>query len=168
MAVYQGARRRATLPLGLDALAGSRRRGGAADDKEAKPANGRPRAAGTRRPARAVRGRRRPSSVGIALTANVMVFSAAFLSLSQSVRVAATGYDIVRLVSEQERLQAIRQDLHSDVLRLLADGGHAAQAQAGARCRPRPARRAPRHPRPLASDSQCWVEPIRGAGSSSS
>jgi hypothetical protein len=121
MAVYQGARRRAPLPLGLDALAGSRRRGNAADDREATAATGRARAAGTRRPARAVRGRRRPSSVGIALAAIVIVFSAAFLSLSQSVRVAATGYDIVRLVSEQERLQAIRQDLHSDVLRLRSE-----------------------------------------------
>jgi hypothetical protein len=48
----------------------------------------------------------------------VLVFIAAFLSLSQSVRVAATGYDIVRLVSEHERLVAIRQDLQSDVERL--------------------------------------------------
>jgi hypothetical protein len=49
------------------------------------------------------------------------VFGAAFLSLSQSVRVAATGYDIVRLVSEQDRLQAIRQDLQSDVERLRSE-----------------------------------------------
>jgi hypothetical protein len=121
MAVYQGARRRATLPLGLDALAGQRRRGGAADDHEARAAAGRARATASRRPARAVRNRKRPSSVGIALAAIVIVFSAAFLSLSQSVRVAATGYDIVRLVSEQERLLAIRQDLHSDVLRLRSE-----------------------------------------------
>ena len=120
MAVYQGARRRATLPLGLEALAGPRRRGGAADEGP-KPAAARARAAASRRPARAVRTRRRPSSVGIALAAIVIVFSAAFLSLSQSVRVAATGYDIVRLVSEQERLQALRQDLHSDVLRLRSE-----------------------------------------------
>jgi hypothetical protein len=61
---------------------------------------------------------RRPSSVGIALAAIVIVFSAAFLSLSQSVRVAATGYDIVRLESEHDRLSAIRQDLQSNVERL--------------------------------------------------
>jgi hypothetical protein len=121
MAVYQGARRRATLPLGLEALAGPGRRGGAADEQGHRPAAGRARAAASRRPARAVRSRKRPSSVGIALAAIVIVFSAAFLSLSQSVRVAATGYDIVRLVSEQERLQAIRQDLHSDVLRLRSE-----------------------------------------------
>jgi hypothetical protein len=122
MAVYQGARRRATLPLGLDALSGPRRRAAAAaDEPVTRPAAARARAAGSRRPARAVRSRTRPSSVGIALTAIVIVFSAAFLSLSQSVRVAATGYDIVRLVSEQERLGAIRQDLQSDVLRLRSE-----------------------------------------------
>jgi cell division protein FtsL len=59
--------------------------------------------------------------VGIALAAIVLVFTAAFLSLSQSVRVAATGYDIVRLVSEHDRLQAIRQDLQSDVERLRSE-----------------------------------------------
>jgi hypothetical protein len=121
MAVYQGARRRASLPLGLDALAGPRRRDESANERDARPATGRARPAASRRTARAVRARRRPSSVGIALAAIVIVFSAAFLSLSQSVRVAATGYDIVRLVSEQERLQAIRQDLRSDVLRLRSE-----------------------------------------------
>ena len=54
----------------------------------------------------------------MALAAIVIVFSAAFLSLSQSVRVAATGYDIVRLRSEHERLDAVRQDLQADVERL--------------------------------------------------
>ena len=51
----------------------------------------------------------------------MIVFSAAFLSLSQSVRVAATGYDTVRLVSEGDRLNAIRQDLQSDVERLRSE-----------------------------------------------
>jgi hypothetical protein len=119
MAVHQGARRRAPLPLGLDALGGASRR-----DREASmDATPRRRSAAAstsstgRRSARAA-SRPRPSSVGIALAAIVIVFGAAFLSLSQSVRVAATGYDIVRLVSEQDRLGAIRQDLQSDVERL--------------------------------------------------
>ena len=124
MAVYQGARPRAPLPLGLDALAGP---GRAARGDAARPASrptsrgrattshGRPTAS---RSAARVIPRSRPSSVGIALAAIVIVFSAAFLSLSQSVRVAATGYDIVRLVSEHDRLSAIRQDLQSDVERL--------------------------------------------------
>lgn len=126
MAVYQGARRRAPLPLGLDALSPNRDRGGrrTADEAPARPqarATRGARPAGSRRTAAAGRRRARPSSIGIALAAIVIVFSAAFLSLSQSVRVAATGYDIVRLVSERDRLEAIRQDLTSDVERLRSE-----------------------------------------------
>ena len=130
MAVYQGARRRAPLPLGLDALNPNRDRDrdrGARRDPEPVVARPRPsaaratHAAGSRRTAAAGRRRTRPSSIGVALAAIVIVFSAAFLSLSQSVRVAATGYDIVRLVSEHDRLQAIRQDLTSDVERLRSE-----------------------------------------------
>jgi hypothetical protein len=130
MAVYQGARPRSPLPLGLEALANGRRSGsrghaGAADAVAA----GRTRGAATRvvthagasRAERTGRRRTRPSSVGITLVAIVIVFSTAFLSLSQSVRVAATGYDIVRLVSEHDRLDAIRQDLRSDVDRLRSE-----------------------------------------------
>ena len=107
MAVYQGARRRAVLPLGLDAIANR-----TVDAKvKARPNRRKRRAA-------ASTAARRPSSVGIALAAIVIVFGAAFLSLSQSVRVAATSYDIVRLASERDRLQAISQDLRSDVDRL--------------------------------------------------
>lgn len=62
--------------------------------------------------------RRGPSWVGFVLTAIVFVFAAAFLSLSQSVRVAATSYDIIRLGAEQDRLGALRQDARSDVERL--------------------------------------------------
>lgn len=126
MAVYQGARRRTTLPLGLDALAGHPGRSVRADDgpTAARPrpsASRAARATGARRSASAGRRRSRPSSVGVALAAIVIVFSAAFLSLSQSVRVAATGYDIVRLVSERDRLEAIRVDLRSDVERLRSE-----------------------------------------------
>ena len=126
MAVYQGARRRAPLPLGLDALtrrdgepraAANQTRGRRSGSTKAATKRAR---ATTHRAARTIAGRR-PSTVGIALGAIVLVFSAAFLSLSQSVRVAATGYDIVRLVSEHDRLQAIRQDLQSDVERLRSE-----------------------------------------------
>ena len=127
MAVYEGARRRVSLPLGLDGLARGDR-SGKAESQQARgrkasgkrAATSRARAAGARRSARSV-AVRRPPTVGIALAAIVLVFGAAFLSLSQSVRVAATGYDIVRLVSEQDRLQAIRQDLQSDVERLRSE-----------------------------------------------
>lgn len=123
MAVYEGARRRAPLPLGLDGLARNRGADRAARETGAREADRstRRRAATTRRPARAARKRARPSTIGIALGAIVIVFSAAFLSLSQSVRVAATGYDIVRLASEHDRLAAIRQDLQSDVERLRSE-----------------------------------------------
>jgi hypothetical protein len=117
MAVYPGARRRAPLPLGLDALAGRRERAGEAR-RTARATSRSARARG--RATRSI-GVRRPSSVGLALVAIVIVFGAAFLSLSQSVRVAATGYDIVRLVSEHDRLQAIGQDLRSDVDRLRSE-----------------------------------------------
>jgi hypothetical protein len=112
MAVYEGARRRAPLPLGLDSLPGAGRRSTTAQPRAASRTSGRGRAA-----ARTIVARR-PPTVGLALAAIVIVFSAAFLSLSQSVRVAATGYDTVRLVSERDRLSAIKQDLQSDVERL--------------------------------------------------
>jgi hypothetical protein len=133
MAVYQGARRRAPLPLGLDALGrdrdqstdkAERGRGEQAEANrgaaKARRATNRARATAGRHTARAISARR-PSTVGFALAAIVLVFSAAFLSLSQSVRVAATSYDIVRLASERDRLQAIRQDLLSDVARLRSE-----------------------------------------------
>jgi cell division protein FtsL len=123
MAVYQGARRRSALPLGLDALAdgaGSRRTGRPARAATARPsAAARP--ATNRRADRSGAVRARPSSIGLAIAAIAIVFSVAFLSLSQSVRVAATGYDIVRLASEQERLEAVRQDLQSDIQRLRSE-----------------------------------------------
>src|SRR5215218_6618747 len=131
MAVYQAARRRAPLPLGLDALAeragrSERMREGRAAARAAERNARRARAAATSSPAAARRAdraavRTRPSSIGLAIAAIAIVFSVAFLSLSQSVRVAATGYDIVRLQSERERLEAVRQDLQSDVQRLRSE-----------------------------------------------
>lgn len=60
----------------------------------------------------------RPTRVGSVLAAIVVAFVLAFMSLSQSVRVSATSYDIVRLSSEYERLAALRTDLRSDLDRL--------------------------------------------------
>ena len=112
MAIYEGARRRAPLPLGLDSLPRAGRRSTTPQPRATSRTAGRGRAV-----ARTIVARR-PPTVGLALAAIVIVFSAAFLSLSQSVRVAATGYDTVRLVSERDRLSAIKQDLQSDVERL--------------------------------------------------
>jgi hypothetical protein len=125
MAVYHAARPR-PLPLGLDALKGTGRTTRAGEDAVARrtattrgrTARAQARTTAGRSAATHAIARTRPSSVGIALAAIVIVFIAAFLSLSQSVRVAATGYDIVRLVSENDRLTAIKQDLQSDVDRL--------------------------------------------------
>jgi len=122
MAVYEGARRRAPLPLGLDYLSGSRDRGTRVEvDRPPAVTSRATRSTAARRTSVAGQRRARPSSIGVALAAIVIVFSAAFLSLSQSVRVAATGYDIVRLVSERDRLEAIREDLVSNVVRLRSE-----------------------------------------------
>ncbi len=118
MAIYEGARPRPGISLpwlrpGLgprpDAVPPSRRR----------PAAGAG-ARGSHRTSarRGARVARRPRAVGALLAAIVIIFSVAFLSLSQSVRVAATSYDIVRLVSERDRLSALKVDLRSDVERL--------------------------------------------------
>jgi len=55
------------------------------------------------------------------LAAIVITFSGAFLYLSQSVRAAATSYDVVRLISERDRLSALEQDLTSNVGRLRSE-----------------------------------------------
>lgn len=62
-----------------------------------------------------LRGQRRVATV---LAGIVIAFSVAFVQLSQSVRVAATSYDIVRLEAEHDRLIALQQELTSDVERL--------------------------------------------------
>ncbi|HEV8490059.1 MAG TPA: hypothetical protein VGQ58_09765 [Candidatus Limnocylindrales bacterium] len=66
----------------------------------------------------AVRARRRTGRVGFALGAIVLTFLLAFFSLAQTVRVSATGYDIDRLLSERERLEARVRQLQSDLNRL--------------------------------------------------
>jgi hypothetical protein len=100
MAVYQGARRRG-LELPHPSF-----------DLDRAPFGGRRAATGG-----LVR-EGRPTRVGTVLAGIVIAFVLAFLSLSQSVRVSATNYNIVRLGSEYERLDALRQDLRSDLDRL--------------------------------------------------
>jgi len=113
MAVYQGARQRSgfAIPLILRPSPALRRAGAgsAAIPRAHGRRNGRSRV-GVRRPA--------TPRVGLALAAIVVTFSGAFLWLTQSVRVAATNYDIVRLVSERDRLEALGVDLRSDLERL--------------------------------------------------
>ena len=120
MAIYEGARPAPAFGLLPWSRPASRREAAvrrparrAAVHRAAHPA-ARPRS----RASAARRLRRSPSWVGFVLTAIVFVFAVAFLSLSQSVRVAATSYDIIRLGAEQDRLGALRQDARSDVERL--------------------------------------------------
>jgi len=100
MAVYQGARRQSLFLPGRFA-----RR-----EVAAPPARRRVRAA--------VRARRRPSRVGVLLGGIALAFVLAFFSLSQTMRVSATSYDIDRLAAEREQLDAQRSELQSDLNRL--------------------------------------------------
>jgi hypothetical protein len=100
MAVYQGARRQSVFFPGRIVRRGI----------PAQPARRRVRAA--------VRAGRRPSRVGILLGGIVLAFLLAFFSLSQTMRVSATSYDIDRLVADREHLDAQRAELQSDLNRL--------------------------------------------------
>jgi hypothetical protein len=128
MAVYQGARQHRGFAFGFPAIL----RPGALPRNAAERPGGRagrhgragtdaalPRAHG-RRNAGARVGIRRATTqqVGLVLAGIVVAFSGAFLWLSQSVRVTATNYDIVRLTSEHDRLEALSVDVRSDLGRL--------------------------------------------------
>jgi hypothetical protein len=126
MAVYQGARRRSGLALRLERAPGRLEAGATSWLRRTAdvPAGDATRAvarSAARSVATARRQARSASWIGAALVTIVVLFAGAFLSLSQSVRVAATSYDIVRLASEHERLQAIKADLRSDVDRLRSE-----------------------------------------------
>jgi hypothetical protein len=100
MAVYQGARRQSIF---FPDWFGPRK-------VAASPPRRRVRAA--------VRAQRRPNRVGVLLGGIVLLFLLAFFSLSQTMRVSATSYDIDRLVAERERLAAQQVELQSDLNRL--------------------------------------------------
>jgi hypothetical protein len=119
MAIYQGARQRSTFALPAVLRPGLRP--GLGLPRIGSPAI--PRASHGHRSARTRAGVIRPgaSRVGMILATIVVVFSGAFLWLTQSVRVAATNYDIVRMVSERDRLDALRVDLRSDLERLAGE-----------------------------------------------
>jgi hypothetical protein len=103
MAVYEGARPR-TIALP--------RRPRIADTPAAAPTLPR------RRSRTTVRAHRSSSRPAIVLGGIAIAFMLAFFSLAQEVRVSATSYDIARLQVDQERLEARRQDLASDLSRL--------------------------------------------------
>ena len=97
MAVYQGARPRQTIltPRALDVPSLARRRARVA-----------------------VRAGRRTNRVGFLLGGLALAFMLAFFSLAQTVRVSATGYEIERLQTERDQLQAQQEELLSDLNRL--------------------------------------------------
>jgi len=66
----------------------------------------------------AVRARRGPSRMALLLSAIVIAFAGAFFSLSQDIRVSATGYEMDRLATKQMRLEARAQDLLNELNRL--------------------------------------------------
>ena len=109
MAVYQGARQRATIVLP--------RAPGIGAGRTATPKAG----AATlprRRTRSAVRARRGASRISLLLGAIVVVFAAAFFSLSQDIRVSATGYELDRLATQERLLDARAENLHNELNRL--------------------------------------------------
>ncbi len=110
MAVYQGARQRTVafpraprLDVGIGVGTGAR---------PATPAVSR------RRRRAAVRARRGPSRLALLLAAIVVAFAGAFFSLSQDIRVSATGYQTDHLASEARQLQDQAADIENDLNRL--------------------------------------------------
>jgi cell division protein FtsB len=103
MAVYQGARQRVIV------LPRVTRAPRAAVGAPALP---------RRRARAAVRARRGPSRISILLAAIVVAFAGAFFSLSQDVRVSATGYELDRLATARMRLDAQAEDLRNELNRL--------------------------------------------------
>ena len=104
MAVYQGARqrtvvlpRRPRVDVGAVAVAATLPR---------------------RRTRAAVRARRGPSRMSVLLAAIVVAFAGAFFSLSQDIRVSASGYEADRLTTQHQRLEARANDLRNELNRL--------------------------------------------------
>ncbi len=100
MAVYQGARQRTiALPraprieVGTPALPRRRRRS-------------------------AVRAHRGPSRMAIVLATIVVAFAAAFFSLSQSIKVSATGYETDRLATQAQQIDDHAAELRNQLNRL--------------------------------------------------
>ncbi len=130
MAVYEGARPRPGLlgrgpaprrphvverPRGVDGAASAGR-----PSHTTLPIDRRPAAESiSRRRGRArVRAGRRSGRLGLLLGGIVLAFLLAFFSLSQTVRVTATDYEVNRLLSDRAQLQAQRQELLADLNRL--------------------------------------------------
>ena len=120
MAVTHATRPRAGI---LGAIASTIALPGTARPGVARPGTARPgtgAGTGARRRTRVTvgAGRRSDGRVGLVLGAIIVAFLLAFFSLAQTVRVSATSYDIDRLLVEQARLAAQRQELLNSLNRL--------------------------------------------------
>lgn len=99
MAVYQGARTRPILA-------------------PPRPRLAEPPTLPRRRLRGAVRARTGANPIGFVLGGIVLAFMLSFFSLAQTVRVAATSYDIEGLSIDREQLESERRELASDLNRL--------------------------------------------------
>jgi len=118
MAVYQGARKPSgfALPWAVPGRGVGLPGSGPRPATEAGATRSRRAASRSRAAVRSRLGGQR--RLPMVLAGIVVAFSVGFISLSQSLAVAATSYDIVRLQSEHDRLVALQQELQSDVSRL--------------------------------------------------
>lgn len=123
MAIYQGARR---APLELPrrrpaarprrAAIPAQRQQELTADRAASPTARRGGVATTRRrPSPTVRAHRRTSPVSIALSLIVVAFVLGLVYLTQSIRVAATSFEIDRLLGEQQRLEQQLQTVEGSI-----------------------------------------------------
>ena len=64
------------------------------------------------------RPRRGPSRMSVLLATIAVAFAGAFFSLSQDIRVSATGYEVGRLATQQQRLEARASDIRNELNRL--------------------------------------------------
>lgn len=113
MAGYAGARPRPGIPA-------PRRRDGTPVERRgtARPDRAADLPRRSLRGATAVRSRRRQGRVGLAVVGIVVVFLLGLFSLSQTVRVSATDFDVDRLMAARQDLLSNERDLIADLSRL--------------------------------------------------
>jgi hypothetical protein len=113
MAGYAGARPRS-------GILAPRRRAETAVERHATPRSDRAADLPRRsvRGASAVRSRRRQGRVGLAIVGIVVIFLLGLFSLSQTVRVSATDFDVDRLIAARAELLANERNLVADLSRL--------------------------------------------------